>query len=182
MPGPVCANVRGLSLTLIPKNANTAMRVAVLEGIGVDRPEQRRHTALALGAPTGFVATFFRDPVERAVSCWADKLCREAAGTRGLCDHGFRVGMSFGEFVEHLTVARDGDVHTRAQHLLTPPPDYAGRVERLAEDWERLRRRFGWLAPLRVRNAAPRPDVNPEPYRAAIRRLYREDVELWERA
>lgn len=173
----IVANVRGLSLALIPKVANSAMRVAILEGIGADDPDDHRHPALNIGPPTGFRAAFFRDPVDRAISCWSDKLTRRKAGSKGLEKRGFRVGMTFREFVDQVERCRDDDPHTRAQARSIPDRlEFMGRVE----DWPLLQERFPWLAPLRRRNAAPRQGFEcPDDLRARIEAIYDCDMVIW---
>lgn len=183
--------VRDLAVCCVPKNASTALKYALLESQGI-RPDSYRgnphhHPALGRRLPEqarGFIVTFLRDPVDRAVSAWRNKLDRDTAppSTAAMLEAGFRLRMSLDEFVEVLPAAMDLDGHTAPQHCFLPERvDFIGRVEALSDGWAFLRRRFPWLAPIRVLNASNPPAV-PAEIRQRLEELYAEDLALWKSA
>lgn len=177
---------KGLALHVIAKCAGSTIKVAFLEGVGVERPDDGPHWNPALNrcnpneCPDLYCAAFVRDPVARTVSCWADKIARDkGTGTKGLLRTGaYRVGMRLDEFVEALPPVRDRDVHTRAQHLfLSDRMDFMGRVENLQKDWQRLRRRFMWLPQRLGRyNTTEGRDISADVVKR-IKRIYADDYE-----
>lgn len=185
------ANVRGLSLCCIPKNASTAIKYAILTGAGQDPaavPNYHSHPGLHLSKPwraTGYTAAFLRDPVARAVSNWFNKLHRNDhsnVSTRALVDKGFWVGMSLDEYIAHLPEALNLDAHTAHQWTyLAESMDWLGTVENIDDGWAWLQRKFPWLPALQVKNRTRLPadfDVT-DAQRARILEIYRRDHELW---
>src|SRR5690606_28927425 len=81
---------------------------------------------------------------------------------------------------------RFSDIHFRSQytffyHRGRPMTDFVGRYERLDEDWEQLRRRFGFDALPHLNRSTHRDyrdAYSPELARVAVRR-YRQDIELF---
>lgn len=182
--------VRNLMLYCIPKNANSAMRRAVLIGIGAEPVTMHHHPALNLGEPgfyPGFRAAFIRHPLDRLVSCWADKVQRRKPGGSANFERlGCVIGMPFADFVGHMADRIYEDPHTRPQvEFLCDRMHFLGCYERLADDWSALRLAFEWLPELAQCNESPRHSDFETYYddldlRAFAESLYADDLALWE--
>ncbi len=131
---------------------------------------------------------FLRNPFDRLVSCWADKIAREKkGGTAHLVQVGYKVGMTFTQFVEHCIKNRDRDVHTKAQIFFYPTQsevNFWGTVENLESDWLRFQTVYpGTLGDLPLKNRSPRVRdwrgyYNYELYQA-VKELYFADLAMW---
>lgn len=179
----------------IPKVACTSIKTALAGVVGVDladsggNPHEARWPVPQVApAPRGprfpglFAFAFVRDPWDRLVSCYRDKIRGEVDGYTfftirpGVANclarfDAFVAGMSFDEFVRAVAAVPDGDAdpHFRSQHTFVTDDagqlavDFVGRYERLADDLRAVERRIG-LAPL----ALPRLQVarTPLPFAA----------------
>lgn len=152
----------GIAYGRVPKAANSFMRTRLARRAGLVpagrwKPSQdafwsdpeRADVDLVTGAdlariaPDAAVFTIVRNPFDRVVSGWRNKL---GEGGPGLPGAGFRIGMPFAEFVERLAETHDraADVHVRSQSALLfaggePPRLAVFHLERLLEEWPRLR-------------------------------------------
>jgi hypothetical protein len=184
----LCINAHGLFLCLIPKNANSAMREAVITSLGHE--PAHKHECLNLSTPKecpegATTAALIRNPYDRVASLYADKIARrKRGGTAGLEGLGYQVGMSFVDFCRKLPYLAWSDHHTRPQvSFLTPRVDVAGRFEAIGDWWQRLRALFSWLLPLPHLNASPRKpwqDYYNAETRGIVERVYAKDFELWQ--
>jgi len=183
----------GLAIYCVPKNANSSIRRAVLAGLGLDfqQQENHHHPALRLGPVADYKAfrvAFLRHPLDRLVSCWADKVARrKPGGSAALERAGFRIGMPFHEFLAALPDRRDRDPHTRPQTAFLPSRvDLLGRVETIEDSWSRLRALAPWLPMLGLWNSSPRRAEWRTYYdrrtQALAESLYAEDLAAWEGA
>jgi len=118
-----------------------------------------------------------RNPFDRLVSCWYEKIARRAIVFAGFKAYGWDVDMPFGAFVEAAcALPRECmDHHFRPQVDLLEYDgewcvDFLMRFETLAADWARLRLKLPCLGPLSYRNKREH-----EPYRTYYTR------DLWER-
>lgn len=146
-----------LVYTAIAKVANTSIKSALLQSFSPDVSRRNPHAAevpyqtvhpARVGAevPTYLHFAVVRNPFDRFVSFWADKIDGDGM-TGGLEQLGFRKGMSFGDAVRLAASIPDdkADPHMRSQtFLLTDQqgrlrPDLLLRFERLVEDWNLLR-------------------------------------------
>lgn len=159
----------------IPKVACTSIKTALashagvnLEDTGGNPHEARWPTPRAAPGPTGplfpdlFAFGFVRDPWDRLVSCYRDKIRGEVDGYTyftirpGVANclarfEAFRAGMSFDDFVRAVAAIPDdeADAHFRSQHTFVTNDDgqlavdFVGRYERLAEDFRLVAQRIG---------------------------------------
>lgn len=119
----------GLCFMLIPKAANTAIKIAALSATGKFTPQELspngagvNHTCMCLASnPFGpitfcsteeakehFCITVVRDPLARLVSYYKDKVIRARYGQKAR-KLGVKQSMSFAEFVEHIAKIPDCD-------------------------------------------------------------------------
>jgi len=159
----------------IPKVACTSLKTAFAEILGL-RPESagedphREHypSPVRIEALQGvlypgfFTFGFVRNPWDRLVSCYRDKLANEVGGTTrftirpGVADclapfDAFEAGMSFDAFVAAVTSIPDtqADAHFRSQYTFLVNrkgdiiADFVGRYERLSDDFRIVREKTG---------------------------------------
>jgi chondroitin 4-sulfotransferase 11 len=159
----------------IPKVACTSIKTAIagLAGVTLEDTGGNPHTARwpAPGGELGrrgppfpglFSFAFVRDPWDRLVSCYRDKIRGEVDGYTyftirpGVADclarfDAFFAGMSFDGFVRAVASIPDehADAHFRSQHRFVTGDDgalavdFVGRYEHLAEDFQRVSRTLG---------------------------------------
>ncbi|PCI59796.1 MAG: hypothetical protein COB37_10895 [Kordiimonadales bacterium] len=144
-----------------------------------------------------FVFTFVRNPFCRIASCYFDKIARREHRSKPskFKGKGFREGMSFRDFVVHISGIKDknANVHFRAQssmllHRGSNICDFVGRVENMDADWATLQKlvltKLGHTLPdvRKVHQSKSRPKT-AEMYDAELIRLVREryasDFELF---
>lgn len=99
-----------------------------------------------------FLFAFVRNPVERAWSCYKNKILNtKRAGKKDiLTNREFYFGMEFAEFVNVLVKLPDNviDRHLRSQSWFLKDeqgllPDYIGKLETFDTDWEIIRSKYG---------------------------------------
>lgn len=193
-----------LVYTAIAKVANTSLKSALLASF---QPDVSRHNPHAADVPyrtirpnrIGAEAPGFchfavvRNPYDRFVSFWADKIDGDGM-TGGLEALGFRRGMSFEAAARRASEIPDEatDPHIRSQAFLLADdhgrlrPDLLLRFERLHEDWRLLqhvtRRRTGAELNSLPRRRVSEHDTYLEYYddetKAVIRQRYAQDFEL----
>jgi hypothetical protein len=186
-----CCNVRGLSFCCVPKNASTSIKKTLILSVGeepADVPNYHSHPCLNRSFPeeaTGFRAGVFRDPVDRCVSTWMNKLWRNSpdnSSTRGFLNRGFEMKMTLRDYLEHLPSVIDEDAHTVSQKaFLTDNMDDLRTMEKLPELWASLQKRFSWLQDLPHLNTTVRPEEFelPDYLRAKIELIYKDDMEAY---
>jgi len=138
-----------------------------------------------------FKFAFVRNPWDRIVSCYNDKIFR----WKGTCTESphFKVSAdwSFEQFVEWVCSLSEGDNYYNDPHFVPQhialcqcgrlAVDYIGRFERIEQDWRSISLRFG-LGRLPPKNVRPHPHYNSYfdgTIRAAVDRFYRKDIELF---
>jgi len=144
----------------VPKVANTAVKVALLEwhGIPIPKTDRQLHSHPAFEFVSAEIlagyahytrVAFARHPFDRLVSCWSDK-CSKQGWWESLPMFGLRTGMTFPEFVDVVCGQDDYEqnIHYRPlSALLTwrnqPVYDVLCRFEHMVEDWGRVRQLTG---------------------------------------
>ena len=146
---------------------------------------------------------FVRNPWDRLVSCYRDKIGGEVADFTGLSDSGvayclagfgvFKAGMKFEAFVDAVAAIpdEDADEHFRSQHCSITNAageiavDRVGRYQSLAHDFALIGEEIG----LPAGTTLPRLQANPTPTayaelytprtRDLVGRRYGEDISLF---
>ena len=195
----------------IPKVANSSIKTICAELLGIDvkgsvheiefpRPKQLLSRFLYQNY---FKFAFVRNPWDRLVSCYRDKIQNQASGvdTKFTIREGvanclarfpeFKAGMSFDEFVEaaHSIPDSKADIHFKSQYKFfgnkTGPVavDYVGYFERLGEDMLEIQKKAGWpdLKLPHVKSSPKKTYHNyySEKTKRLVSERYREDIELF---
>lgn len=129
-----------------------------------------------------YTFAFVRNPWDRLVSAWADKVVRR--DTYGLPDD---VRASFPLFVRWIADTVDlatADRHIRHQHVMVDRDivDFVGRFETFSRDFDAVCRRLGLPPCEDRRNASPHDSYEryyDRELAALVGRLYAEDVEAF---
>ena len=151
-----------------------------------------------------FKFAFVRNPFDRLVSCYKDKVKKEVQHTgryyfatsyndvllRRLFGDKFRCDMTFEQFVQLVSKIPDflADGHFRSQYSILynygrQIPDFIGKSERILEDWQHIADRYE-LETLGAQNRTRRDDWR-QYYRSdeivnTVARRYARDVELFD--
>lgn len=205
---------RRLVYILIPKVASTSIKLATMDSVGGYSDNRdymciHRETAarqmygLPMRAREYFKFAFVRNPFDRLVSCFEDKVRNVDPHSgqyyfdtrynrwliRRLFRTEFRPSMSFDEFIALVERIPDwlADSHFKSQYSILylrgrQIPDYIGKFENLAADWGRIATQHN-LRPLEQRNVSARTGWM-EYYRDSntvetVYRRYRKDIEAF---
>lgn len=199
----------------IPKVACTSIKATLAPLVGIDlaatngnphtAPWPRPPAPAAMGRlfPGQFAFAFVRDPWDRLVSCYRDKIRGEADGFTSFTIRpgvanclarfdAFVPGMAFDDFVRAVAAIpdADADAHFRSQHAFITDGageiavDFVGRYEQLAADVAVVAARLGLPALALPRLQAARTAMRYEAfYTAPTRRLveerYARDIALF---
>lgn len=198
----------------IPKVANSSLKRAFLDGIEKELPEKLQEEIdddekefgvlinkkirnflgrnnylvhrdeVLKNYPDFLKVAFVRDPYDRLVSCWRDKILDEDLSNkrfqngihRGFLKHGrkFWRGMTFNQFVESVATIPDeiANPHFKSQtdFLIDNSgrwlPNWVGRFESITKDYESLRQSYAEPIPglphgNASQNRKPPPEVDP---------------------
>ncbi len=199
----------------IPKVACTSIKIATMgsenpEGIREDHmnihslAKAHHQHQLRYKHRNYYKFTFVRNPFDRLVSCYEDKVRKpyqhngryyfdtgyNSKLIKSLFGSRFHADMNFNEFIRLVSKIPDfiSDGHFKSQYATLfrhgkRIPDYIGHFERLVEDWEPLARRFG-LPPLGQMNPSTRDDwkkyyINPQTVELVAKR-FRKDINEFE--
>jgi len=153
----------GLVYARVPKVANSSIKTCLTRLVTVTPVDGLKPTndrfwrectndeAELLGGPAYaerfdefFSFSFVREPRDRLLSCYVNKIIANGA-TGGFETRGYRADMTFDEFVAHTCSfgVKAMEVHTQPQSFLIRDrhgrwPDFVGLLERVNADWERL--------------------------------------------
>ena len=191
-----------LAFMLLPKVANTSIKAAVLQSIGIDAgyaglnhfmSQAMRNAHIfrikskqELAGSDRFKAAFVRNPYDRIVSCYKDKVLRNHH--RAFDKYDIPHGCSFDYFVRRISDIPDdkADQHFRSQyHELYYQdklvPDFVGKFESLNDDWSRLNSLIDLdLSPLPHHNKTDDKTIDISlPLCRLIRERYADDFEAF---
>lgn len=154
---------RKLAFLVVSKVACTSIKRAIGSVYGIDGPDihaapgwVRRWGRLKGAEADYFTFAFVRDPFERLVSCYRDKILWEPSSRIyptpyfDVYPFSMPTNMPFPEFVRRVSRIPDrlADRHFKSQyahlyHHGQPQVQFIGRMEHLAADWRTLAERFG---------------------------------------
>lgn len=153
----------------IPKNASTSIKIALARTIGkgefgVDIHAKEREVFDYISTDSGdnriFRFAFVRNPTDRLMSFYFDKIMNDNADEERCKSMGMYKKMPFPEMVDVIigTPPENLDVHIRPQkHFLVQKGrlvvDFIGRCERIEEDWFTIRAKTGISGKLTKTNA-----------------------------
>jgi hypothetical protein len=151
MPDPnnIVLHDHKLVFMCIPKAANTSIKNAIQKSLGMKGdPNQLGKFDIwdkyQIHSSDYFSIAFVRNPIDRLVSCYKDKVIRKHFPA--FEKHGIDHGMDFESFVEIVVSTPDikADQHFRSQahELLIDDeivPDYIGNVENIYNDWQTVK-------------------------------------------
>jgi chondroitin 4-sulfotransferase 11 len=146
-----------------------------------------------------FKFAFVRNPWDRLVSCYCNKLSGHGRGLKLPADNDIELypGMPFAEFVEavHAIPDSEANIHFESQHkvicgsggdkpILT---DFVGRFENLKSDFYVVAKRIGGSQNLelphilrsRRRKSRPYTDFYDHRLRDLVRERYQDDIEIF---
>ena len=200
----------------VPKVACTSLKTAFAGLLGIDlreaggNPHEVRFPEPAEAPrregpfyPGLLTFAFVRNPWDRLVSCYRDKIAGEVDGFTsftvrpGVADclarfGAFVPGMSFADFVEAVASISDADAdaHFRSQYTFVANEagelavDFVGRYERLTDDWAIVREKTGLPDVPLPRLQAARSAVRYQEYytprtRDLAAERFRQDIDLF---
>jgi len=146
-----------------------------------------------------FKFAFVRNPWDRLVSCYCQKLNPNGPGLKLPVENDIELypGMSFPAFVEAVHAIPDGEAnpHFQSQHMVICGPgqdkpilaDFVGRFENLAEDFDVVAQRISGHQRLqlphvlrsRSRESRPYADFYDHRLRDLVHERFQEDIEIF---
>lgn len=198
----VQCDTKGFIYVPLSKVANSSILTAIASSTGEPDLDNQRGRQLVdlewhkisyskLLSSKLFKFGFVRNPWDRIVSCYHDKIARWKDSIKTSPHFGVPTSMAFEEFVNWVAnlVPNDHfyrDPHFIPQHIIlvkdgTLCVDFIGRFERLIEDWRFISIKYG-LRRLPHLNAQPRKHYSTyfnSHSRAIIDAHYRYDIELF---
>ena len=151
---------------------------------------------------TYFKFAFVRNPWDRLVSCYSEKLGPNGPGMRLPDDSDVELypNMPFAEFVEavYMTPDSKANIHFQSQHQAicdsgssyTILADFVGRFEKLEADFDVVAKRIGGTQSLQLphilrskrRNFRPYTDFYDDRLKHLVYERYKEDIEIFDYA
>ena len=175
----------------IPKVACTSIKIATMASNENDNnydsymnihsvAERFHHASLSKTQEAYFKFAFVRNPFDRLISCYEDKVKKPAQHNgkyffdtgynnkiiNGLFRDKFSPEMTFPEFIRQISKIPDwlSDGHFRSQHSMLYKNgklnvDYVGKFETLTDDWKPIAEKFNF-PDLSMKNASTRRDYS----------------------
>ena len=137
-----------------------------------------------------YIFTFVRNPYDRLVSCYINKIIKEKCGFASTSKL-FKKDMSFKEFVDavHSIPDKKSDPHIKSQYATLVlngklPPRFIGKFENLEEDYNKVCKEIGIKKPLKlIHENKSKTKRNKEYYDKKIKKLvqerYKKDFEIF---
>lgn len=132
----------------VPKAANSSIKAAILAALGVDVTEDVPHSHPALNLCRPEAVRRFKDylriavvrnPFDRLVSFWKQKICTWRVDVQGHSRDGFHRDMPFEQCAAKVCENPHRNAHYWPQAELVRRPHFIGRTENLERDWEWIR-------------------------------------------
>jgi len=143
-----------LAFMLIPKCANTSIKYAILDALGINTKENIHNPKLFKYADRCFIKSkkdwlkiaIVRNPYDRLLSCWRSKIWEPRRLHSGFTKYKvFYHKMPFEKFIDRVIELPDciADQHFRMQSLELLSggklvPNLIGRMENLDNDWSKI--------------------------------------------
>jgi hypothetical protein len=184
----------------VRKDGTTGLRIHKVFD-GSDYQIHKKQLLAGLKGPyeAYFKFAFVRNPWDRLVSCYCEKLGPNGPGMRLPADNGVELypGMPFAEFVEavHTIPDSQANVHFQSQYKVICGPgsdrpilvDFVGRFENLKADFDVVAKRIGGSQNLelphilrsRRRKSRPYTDFYDHRLRDLARERYQDDIEIF---
>jgi hypothetical protein len=205
MPDPnnIALRESGIVLMLLPKIANTSIKVALAKAYKIDGVENIHDRGLFEYVSKREAQSFpiriaiVRDPLDRLVSCFRDKFlgATNEDFLAGFRRRGWTPGMTFEAFVEAVAELPDTDCRGVLQHIRSMSADLVSnekiipniifRFESLREEWQVLQALLeatgGPFLPAlshERRSLSPAPNYDAR-RRAFARQRYRDDIRFF---
>lgn len=186
----------------ISKVANSSIKLALLKTTVPEGEDPYTYPHLAFnqvskmnisdrGGDNGFVFTLVRNPLERLVSCYKDKIVQAKEKGKPSPFEWYLEGYlmradDFSDFVKRISWIPEQlqDSHFASQYniiykrriggkaVASRVPDFIGRFERLNEDWQLIKERFD-VADIPHHNATPKDDWRDYYDLQTAKRVYR---------
>lgn len=192
LPCPILIQKKRIIYFPIDKAANTSLRQYFRE---IDGKSKHLSRGRVKKYKNHFKVAFVRNPYDRLVSCYINKVLFPYRETRFIRDiPGMKKEMSFKEFVKIICSLPDSkaDRHVKSQYcFLTDKqgkllPDFIGKFEDLKEDFEKACKKAGIKNPPKLphKNPSKRKGNYKDYYDKETRRLvqkrYKKDFELFD--
>lgn len=198
----ICYEDLGFAFYPMAKVANTSILMALarstgrpsLAGLGNDTLVKLDWPTISpdeLSSSNLFRFTFVRNPWERLVSCYNDKVRRWRSSRADSPYFGVSTDWEFPQFVKWVVGLEEGQKFFKDTHFIpqswllfwdsTFVVDFVGRFERLQDDWAMVSARFN-LEPLRHLNAREHPHYSSyytRETRSLVDRYYKMDIEFF---
>lgn len=205
MPDPnnIALREHGIVFMLIPKVANTSVKMALADALGIDRgyihnPNRFEYVDTEEAKDFPQRIAFVRDPLDRLLSCYRDKVIGSPSAriVNGLRAFGIQPNMPFLDFVETVAAIPDEKCGGVAQHFRSQAyslcydddsliPNVLVRFEELNKGWAAVQQLVQMLSDLQLPPlerhqvaAAPRPIYCGRARGFALQR-YCDDVRLF---
>lgn len=194
-----------LIYTSVPKSANTSVKTALMETFvpEFDRTkrvhgdhglfEVVRERDLPHKYLDYFRFTVVRNPFDRFVSFFVQKIAKRRKVNPSLQRVGFEHGMTFADACRLVAELPDhgANPHYRSQHVVIAPegrliPSYIARIESLADEWATITAIVAERSGIRLANLPHRTRSKHRPYqkyydrrsRRLVTRRYEDDLKL----
>lgn len=180
-----------VAIVTIPKVAGSSIKAAVLEmrGVGIGGEDvPHGHRALSLAKATDvpadyIVFAFLRNPWDRLVSCYVQKICTWRCARQGFAALGCKEGMPFRNFIRVVRHFPKGNEHWR------PQTDFIGNrrairlfdFRALSGGWSLIQKIIPTLPALKHFNKSDRGGYRKyysDETKEIVRGLYAQEIEL----
>jgi hypothetical protein len=178
---------------MIRKNATSSVKWAFLKSMGIMNPRNIHFNPNLVykgikGLNGEKVAAIIRNPYERAISNWQNKLHAQADNGRQRktwLGFGFKLRCSFEEYVDRLQHVYMNDGHMKPQvNHLPLNVDFMLDMDDMPAQWQKLQAHFKWLPDLPKKNFTryqkPIEEYLTPETKKIIDRIYSKDVSLYE--